>query len=94
MRLKTKKIDVLKVNEPARLTTGSTSLNCYAHFYFHGGNIDFRDKITKFKTPGVTLKHSHSLSSIMGIGYIVVKGRHVSLTQQTNTVLNRKDWRN
>ena len=57
------------VNEHVKLTTGLILLNCYGPFY--SGNIAFRDKIRKFKIPGVNFKHLHNLSSNLRIGYIV-----------------------
>lgn len=55
MRLTTKKIDAPKVNEPMRLTTGLTLLGCYGPF--PSSNIDFRDNISKPKTPAAHFKH-------------------------------------
>ena len=63
-----KYIDRPQVNEHVKLTTGLT-LNRYGPFY--SGNIVFRDKIRKFKIPGVSFKHLHNLPSNLRIGYIV-----------------------
>ena len=68
MRLRTKKIDAPKANEPARLTTGFTLLNCQGFFY--SCNIDFRDNISKLR-PGVNFKHLHNPFSNLRIRYIV-----------------------
>ena len=68
-------------SEPVRLTTGLTLLNWQGPFY--SGNIDFRDNISKFKIPGVNIKHLHNPCSNLRIGYIVAERTH-----------NRKDWIN
>ena len=68
MRLRTKKIDAPKANEPARLTTGFTLLNCQGFFY--SCNIDFRDNISKLR-PGVNFKYLHNPFSKLRIRYIV-----------------------
>ena len=53
--------DVPKANEPVRLTTGLTLLNCWSPLC--SGHINFRDNMSKFKTPGVNFKHLRNPSS-------------------------------
>ena len=72
MRLRTKKMEVPKVNEPVSLATGLTLVNCSSPFY--SSNIALgTTNINKFKTLGVNFKHSHT-SSNLRIEYIVAEG--------------------
>ena len=89
MRLRTKKIDSPKINEPKRLTTILTLLNCYGSFY--SGNVDFRHNMSKFTTPSVIFNYLHNLSLNLRIGYCCEGD---TTDKQINTVHNRKDWRN
>ena len=59
MRLRTRKIDAPKVNETVKVTKGAI-IELFGPFY--NGKIDFKDKISNFKTPIVNFKHLHNPS--------------------------------